>query len=52
MTVTQVVIGLVAILHVYFMILEMFFWTKPLGRKTFGLTREQAEAEARRPFWD
>jgi putative membrane protein len=43
MIITQVVIGLVAILHVYFMILEMFFWTKPLGRKTFGLTREQAE---------
>jgi putative membrane protein len=25
------------------MVLEMFFWTKPLGRKTFGLSKEDAE---------
>jgi putative membrane protein len=35
---------LVALLHVYFLILEMFLWTKPAGRKAFGLTKEQAEA--------
>ena len=29
--------------HFYFLILEMFFWTKPKGLKTFGLTPEQAE---------
>ncbi|WP_255589927.1 DUF1304 domain-containing protein [Marinicella meishanensis] len=37
------VIGLVALLHLYFMVLEMFFWTKPLGLKAFGLTQEQAD---------
>ena len=36
-------IALVAFLHVYFMILEMFFWTKPQGLKTFGLQKEFAE---------
>lgn len=36
------VIGLVALLHLYFMVLEMFFWTKPLGMKAFGLSQEKA----------
>ena len=36
-------IALVACLHVYFLILEMFFWTKPKGLKTFGLKKEYAE---------
>jgi len=36
-------IALVAFLHIYFMILEMFMWTKPKGFKTFGLTKEFAE---------
>jgi putative membrane protein len=40
----NVLIGLVALLHVYFLVLEMFFWNKPLGRKAFGLTPEFAEA--------
>lgn len=30
----------VAILHAGFLVLEMFLWTKPFGRKTFGLTSE------------
>ncbi len=38
-----VVLG-VAALHVYFLVLEMFFWTKPLGRRVFGLTPEFALA--------
>ena len=33
----------VVIFHVWAMILEMFLWTKPLGRKTFGLSKEDAE---------
>lgn len=37
---------LVAALHVAFLVLEMFLWTKPLGRRVFGLTRELAEASA------
>ena len=35
-------IVLVALLHFYFLILEMFLWEKPLGLKTFRLTAEQA----------
>jgi len=35
-------VALVALLHVYFLVLEMVFWDKPLGRKTFGLTPEFA----------
>jgi putative membrane protein len=42
--IANLVIALVALLHVYFLVLEMFFWTKPLGLKVFGLTREAAEA--------
>jgi putative membrane protein len=38
-----VLIALVALLHVYFLILEMFLWTKPLGMKTFRNTPEKAE---------
>ena len=36
--------ALVALLHLYFLVLEMFFWDKPLGRRTFGLTPEFAAA--------
>lgn len=36
--------ALVAIEHVYILILEMFFWNKPLGMKTFNLTQEFADA--------
>jgi putative membrane protein len=38
-----VLVALVALLHVYFMVLEMFLWTKPAGRRAFGTTEEQAE---------
>jgi putative membrane protein len=40
----NIAVGLVALLHLYFLVLEMFFWTKPLGRRTFGLTPEFATA--------
>ncbi len=36
-------VALVAIEHVYILILEMFLWTKPKGMKTFGTTAEEAE---------
>ena len=39
---TSLAIAFVAILHLLFMVLEMFFWTRPLGRRIFGLTRELA----------
>lgn len=37
-------IGLVAVLHLYFLVLEMFLWTTPTGRKAFGLDAEFAES--------
>lgn len=42
----SVAVVLVAVLHLYFLVLEMFLWTKPLGRKTFRLTPEMAQATA------
>ena len=39
----NVLVGLVAALHLYFLVLEMFLWTKPLGIKTFGNTPAFAE---------
>ena len=35
---------LVAFLHLYFLVLEMFLWTRPFGMRTFGLTPEFAAA--------
>lgn len=40
---SQVLTGLVAALHVYFLVLEMFLWTTPFGRKTFKRTAEEQE---------
>jgi putative membrane protein len=37
-------VALVALLHLYFLILEMFLWEKPLGMRTFGLKPEFAKA--------
>lgn len=45
-TAADVAVVLVAALHVYFLVLEMFLWKKPLGRRVFGLTREMADATA------
>lgn len=39
--------ALVTLEHVYFMILEMFLWTKPKGRKAFGMTEEFANSTAK-----
>jgi putative membrane protein len=33
--------GIVAALHAYFLVLEMFLWTTPMGQKTFKRTAEQ-----------
>ncbi len=43
----NLVVGLIAVLHVYILVLEMFLWTTPRGRKVFGLTQEFAEATKR-----
>jgi putative membrane protein len=42
-TVAAVAVGLVALLHLYFLVLEMFLWTKPLGLKVFRNSPEKAE---------
>jgi putative membrane protein len=39
-----VLIALVALLHLYFLVLEMFLWDKPQGMKAFGSTPEFAKA--------
>ncbi|MDQ1645653.1 MAG: putative rane protein [Cryptosporangiaceae bacterium] len=38
-----VLVGVIAVLHLYFLVLEMFLWTTPRGRKTFGTSVEEAE---------
>lgn len=45
--VANILVAVVAVLHLYFMALEMFFWSKPLGLRAFGLTAEFAEASKR-----
>lgn len=39
-------ITLIAVLHLGFLVLEMFFWTKPLGLRVFRQSIEQAQASA------
>lgn len=43
-TAANVMVGLVALLHVYFLVLEMFLWTTPRGMRVFGTTPEFAAA--------
>ena len=43
-TMAGVAVALVALLHLYFLVLEMFLWDKPLGLRTFRLTPEFAKA--------
>ena len=42
--VANIAVALVALLHLYFLVLEMFFWDKPLGLRVFGLAPEFAKA--------
>jgi putative membrane protein len=42
--IANVVVGLVALLHLYFLVLEMFLWDKPAGLRAFGHTKEAAAA--------
>jgi putative membrane protein len=43
---SNILVALVALLHVGFLALEMFFWDHPIGRKRFGLTPEFSKASA------
>jgi putative membrane protein len=42
--VADALVALVALLHLWFLVLEMFLWDKPLGLKTFRQTPEAAAA--------
>lgn len=44
MIVSDIMVSLVALLHGYILILEMFLWDKPAGLRAFAQTREQAQA--------
>lgn len=40
----SILTGLVALIHAYILVLEMFLWDTPRGRKAFGTTEEYAKA--------
>src|SRR5205823_3851079 len=41
--ISDVLVGLVALIHAYILVLEMFLWTSPIGRRVSGATPEFAE---------
>ncbi|TMJ04964.1 MAG: DUF1304 domain-containing protein [Alphaproteobacteria bacterium] len=41
--IAKILIALVALEHIYFLVLEMFLWTAPRTRAAFGMSAEQAE---------
>ena len=41
-----VMVAIVAALHAYFLVLEMFLWRTPLGLRTFRMTKEAADSSA------
>src|SRR5438477_6522155 len=44
--VAVVLTGLVALSHLGFLVLEMFFWDHPVGRRIFGMTPEVSASSA------
>jgi len=43
-TIANIVVGVIALVHVYILVLEMFLWDKPAGLRAFGQTQEAATA--------
>ena len=43
-TIANIVVGLIALVHIYILVLEMFLWDKPAGLPAFDQTREAATA--------
>ncbi len=43
---STIAISIVILLHIAFLVLEMFLWNTPLGRKTFGLKEDYAKQSA------
>ena len=44
--VLKVLLAVIASLHLWFLVLEMFFWRKPLGLKTFRMNQAKADESA------
>jgi putative membrane protein len=44
--VANILVGLVALIHLYIVVLEMFLWTTPRARAAFGTTEEFAKESA------
>jgi putative membrane protein len=44
--IANILVGLVAALHAYFLVLEMFLWTKPAGLRVFKMTPQKAQDSA------
>jgi putative membrane protein len=44
--VADILIGMVAVLHIGFLVLEMFLWDHPFGRKRFRMTPEYSKTSA------
>lgn len=42
-----IVVAVVALLHVYILVLEMFLWRTPRGLRSFGMTQEVADSSAK-----
>ena len=42
--IASIVVGLIALVHVYILVLEMFLWDKPAGLRAFGLSQQGATA--------
>lgn len=45
-TIVNILVGIIGSLHVWFLILEMFLWRKPIGLKTFGMNQQKADDSA------
>ena len=44
--VANILVGFVALIHLYIVVLEMFLWTTPRARAAFGTTEEFAKESA------
>jgi putative membrane protein len=43
---SRILVALVALLHLGFLVLEMFLWTGSIGQRVFGMTAEYADQTA------
>ncbi len=42
-TIANIAVGLIAAIHIYILVLEMFLWAGPAGQKAFRMTPEYAQ---------